>query len=1379
MKFYFIGFILLLFSASRVYGQATFQSAGTGNWNSSGSWTLISGSDPNNRPDADDNVIIMPGHTITANRNEECNNLEFRGGTLSYSGNRTVTINGNLSVTANSSVSGFSASQFFNVSGNASVNTGVSFSIPSITMTITGSTTVNGSMTVAGNSRTRNFGNVTINASGTLALTGGNTYNFNGNLTNNGTFTANDFNQIFNFNSSSGAISGSNLISLFTANFNSPANYTNTGNLQIRNQMSGTGSFTNGNGGQLELQNGGPFTVSTFNASAAVNTVTYTGNGSPTAFPGTYYNLVINKSSGTLGFSGSPNISNDLTIQNGILDVGAVTLTVGNNLNLQGGEFTPNNASAVVNIGGNLNVSNGEYDQNNGDVNITGNINVTGGNFFLDGGSSTIDASTLSVQNATLNLTQGTITTSGDFDMETGSSLIADGATFNLGAFNLNAGSANFTAGSLNATSIYVGSGNELFINAVNLSSSGTTELDGTMTFNSGTGTKSVGSILVNAGGNWNVTQPANITVSGNITNNGTFTGSPTYGTSVYTLTSASGIIGGSNPITIRDVLINSPASYTNQVNLTISQSLTGTGSFTNANGASLELQGAGPFSVSSFDASAPVNTVTYSGGSSPALNSGSYYNLIINKSSGTITINSTTNVANNLTVSDGILAIGATTLNVTNNVLLEDGELSPNNASAFMDVGGDLIITGGEYDHNNGDVNVTGDIIVTGGTFFLNGVSSTIDADNISLQDISLTLSEGTITTTGDFDLETGSALTANGATLNVGGGFNHNAGTANFSGGSLSAGSIYVGTGNNLTIGGINVTSTGTTELDGTITFNNATGTKSLGSILVNASGSWIVSQPENFSISGDITNNGTFTGDPGYGTSTYTLTSTSGTLGGSNTLSLRDIQINSPASYSNEGTLVVANTFTGSGTFINAENSTLTYAGNNSSGTNFTISNFTASATGNTVIYAGTTYSQQWRQTTSANNDYYNVTVNMGTGGYQRLQLVADVRVNGTLTITEASPLLNSFDLELAPDAIITGGDASSWIRINGSGVVRQYYNAVGGTTFYPIGDNSNYSPITSFTVNSATLGADPYVEFDVVDANHPNRNTNNLAQGGNDDGTAATAYISRYWTLTGNDMSNPNYDVSYQYIDGDVTGTEANMIAALYGQPPGETFFDWKETGTVNATNNTATINNGNYWGDLYAMDNNMDRLPVELLSFTGQATDNSVMLKWSTASEVNNSYFSVERSNDGLNFKEITVVQGAGTTNSLKNYSFEDKYPIKGRLYYRLKQVDFNGQFDYSPVVSVQVDIDQRPFSMSLFPNPALPSEVVMLKIKHYELNGSTAFIKIVNQMGLEVWSSEKSIQKGEPIQLPSLPRGTYLVHVFTNQQKLIGKLMVS
>jgi hypothetical protein len=94
------------------------------------------------------------------------------------------------------------------------------------------------------------------------------------------------------------------------------------------------------------------------------------------------------------------------------------------------------------------------------------------------------------------------------------------------------------------------------------------------------------------------------------------------------------------------------------------------------------------------------------------------------------------------------------------------------------------------------------------------------------------------------------------------------------------------------------------------------------------------------------------------------------------------------------------------------------------------------------------------------------------------------------------------------------------------------------------------------------------------------------------------------------------------------------------------------------------------------------------LPIELLNFEGECAGNSIKLHWTTASELNNDYFTIERSTDGINFSEIGHVDGAGNSDQRLNYSFTDHTFVSNENYYRLKQTDFNGQFSYSKIIVI-------------------------------------------------------------------------------------------
>ena len=117
------------------------------------------------------------------------------------------------------------------------------------------------------------------------------------------------------------------------------------------------------------------------------------------------------------------------------------------------------------------------------------------------------------------------------------------------------------------------------------------------------------------------------------------------------------------------------------------------------------------------------------------------------------------------------------------------------------------------------------------------------------------------------------------------------------------------------------------------------------------------------------------------------------------------------------------------------------------------------------------------------------------------------------------------------------------------------------------------------------------------------------------------------------------------------------------------------------------------------------------LPVELISFQVQKQNRSVELTWSTATEINNDYFVLERSVEGRPFAEIGKVKGAGFSYENTDYIFMDTNPGSGHNYYRLKQVDYDGSFEYSDVRSVHFEINGE--DISIYPNPLDGSELTI------------------------------------------------------------------
>lgn len=137
------------------------------------------------------------------------------------------------------------------------------------------------------------------------------------------------------------------------------------------------------------------------------------------------------------------------------------------------------------------------------------------------------------------------------------------------------------------------------------------------------------------------------------------------------------------------------------------------------------------------------------------------------------------------------------------------------------------------------------------------------------------------------------------------------------------------------------------------------------------------------------------------------------------------------------------------------------------------------------------------------------------------------------------------------------------------------------------------------------------------------------------------------------------------------------------------------------------------NTGSYKVPVAVDQSVMGLLPVELTSFTGSKTDAGVVLNWSTATEINNQGFEIERRTSTTEFQAIGFVQGNGTTSEEHNYTFEDNDLSQAIYYYRLKQIDLDGTFAYLSVV--EIDNNNTPSQVAVgqnYPNPFNPETAI-------------------------------------------------------------------
>ena len=183
--------------------------------------------------------------------------------------------------------------------------------------------------------------------------------------------------------------------------------------------------------------------------------------------------------------------------------------------------------------------------------------------------------------------------------------------------------------------------------------------------------------------------------------------------------------------------------------------------------------------------------------------------------------------------------------------------------------------------------------------------------------------------------------------------------------------------------------------------------------------------------------------------------------------------------------------------------------------------------------------------------------------------------------------------------------------------------------------------------------------------------------------------------------------------------------------------------------VNLNNNTRFT--------LGTINTSVTPLPVELVSFDSKAKDGKVTLTWETATEINNDYFTLYRSVDGLNYGEIVRINGNGTTNQRQYYEHLDHTPPSGRIYYRIKQTDYDGTEKYVGITTTEVTLQNS--RVSLYPNPVKPGSWVTVQL-HSEPDGNLDF-NLFNSTGqlrqLEFENANGELKVFIPENTPSGP----------------------
>ena len=703
-----------------------------------------------------------------------------------------------------------------------------------------------------------------------------------------------------------------------------------------------------------------------------------------------------------------------------------------------------------------------------------------------------------------------------------------------------------------------------------------------------------------------------------------------------------------------------------------------------------------------------------------------------------------------------------------------------------------------GQASHNS-TLTVNGNMIVQSGTLNLSRLNGTTDiliGGNVNVSNGTLSVKGGTGTanmtingnftqTNGTFNLHSNNSVVAMApVTVTVMGDFTQSGGTINFdaNGSSVSAEDQLIIKGANFTLGGVGAASmiqagAGTNPVfgylkfmrQGITTFNRSNAWHNLAQIkIVIGTGTTVNVSGGNMQLASHAT------------AGTDYLTIDSGAV-----LNMNGYQIYSNATYANSGMRVQ------NGGMLSIKNLFGLYDGSTAGA---------IKSSGNMNFYLGETsiveYSGLINQiitgtgvgVATTNNHKYGI-LRVNFKGTDDLNYVyptsSNVFVRTQMQVNSGEIFLNgnTITVESGLDNAITRktGYVKSESPLASNNSYLKWKNVSSGTYVFPFGKKSFYYLPVTFIPNGNTTGDVMIRTRNTGMDNEPlPLNPINLSAVSLRSAVDAEAnVIDRWW-----DISAPGFtaDVTLTYASDENTVSSSLRSGPLsIDQFNNGSWTTVNNAGTgVTAGTGTASVTGTSLFSSWTISTQINSPLPIQLINFTATRQDASVLLAWTTASELNNDYFTLEKSLDGSNFSFLAKVKGAGNSTRPIHYKHSDNDLTEGVIYYRLKQTDYDGRFTYSKVVNVNLgniyNIGEITIE-NVFPNPFTEQ----VSIQYNSSKKQNVELKITDMGGKVIVSEKLQSSSGTNTYQYSasndLPGGIYLITLSTSNKTLTQRIV--
>ncbi len=358
------------------------------------------------------------------------------------------------------------------------------------------------------------------------------------------------------------------------------------------------------------------------------------------------------------------------------------------------------------------------------------------------------------------------------------------------------------------------------------------------------------------------------------------------------------------------------------------------------------------------------------------------------------------------------------------------------------------------------------------------------------------------------------------------------------------------------------------------------------------------------------------------------------------------------------------------------------------------------------------------------------------------------------NGNMHITNSVNFADGIIYNSTNEIIFE--DNTSWIGASNTSFVDGEVQKTGNDAFtFPVGDNSFF--------RSASISA-PSNTTDHFTTRYFNLDPNPTYDETLKDASIHHLSNCEYWMIDRTNGSS-NVSVSLSWLNPVSCGV-TNLSDLVVARWDGS---QWKDHGNGGTTGNTTagTIVTSaavsSFSPFTLASKTTANPLPITLVTFNAHLDKNVVELKWMTSTEINNDYFTIERSSDIEMWESILKIEGAGNSNAVLNYSTIDKEPLTGISYYRLKQTDFNGDFTYS---DIEVINNKGLGEIVVYPNPV--KDVLNIKT-----NCNDCIIKVYSAIGQLVYNGNE-----KEINTSNWAKGAYEVVIINNDGSLFNTKVI-